>query len=130
MFKLKAPCRDCPFRNDKPHLNGWLGAERARDIYQNLITGGFFPCHKTVNHDEYEDDQYDEDGNEVEKPFKIQEQNQFCAGALIMLEKSGELHKSDSLQVMERLRHYKKAEMQIDDSPIFNTSQEFIDWHE
>ena len=47
-----------------------------------------------------------------------------------MLEKSGEFYKSDSLQVMERLRHYKKAEMQIDDSPVFNTSQEFIDWHE
>lgn len=128
MFKLKAPCKDCPFRNDKPHLQGWLGKERAKEIYQNLITGGFFPCHKTVIHEEEE--YYDEDGYEVEKPFKIQDQNQFCAGALILLENSGDFHKSDSLQVMKRLRHYKKEEMNIDDAPVFKTAQEFIDWHE
>ena len=127
MFKLKSPCKDCPFRNDKPNMQGWLGAERAKEIYQNLVTGGFFPCHKTVVHED--DEGYDDEGCEVEKPFKIQEQNQFCAGALIMLAKSGEFHKSDSLQVMERLGHYKKEEMRVDESPVFNTSQEFIDWH-
>lgn len=36
MFKLKAPCKNCPFRKDKPHQKGWLGSERAREIYEDL----------------------------------------------------------------------------------------------
>ena len=36
MFKLKAPCKDCPFRKDKPHQKGWLGSGRAKEIYENI----------------------------------------------------------------------------------------------
>lgn len=62
-FKLKAPCGNCPFRTDKPKQKGWLGRERAKEIYEALRNDKTFTCHKTINNDE-----------------------QFCAGALILLE--------------------------------------------
>ena len=42
-FDLRTPCRDCPFRTDRPFLG--LSMERKADIaYQQKI----FACHKTT----------------------------------------------------------------------------------
>ena len=62
-FTLKAPCGNCPFRNDRPDNKGWLGKERAEEINETL-NDFTFTCHKTID-----------------------KQEQFCAGALIMLKK-------------------------------------------
>lgn len=61
-FKLKRPCKDCPFRKDlSPHLKGWLGKERAEGIaFDTFKTGQSFPCHKTTSlgeHDEREENE-------------------------------------------------------------------------
>ena len=69
MFKLKAPCKDCPFRKDKPHQKGWLGSGRAKEIYENLAEqDGFFSCHKTVNY--------------ASENAGLDSNNKFCAGAI------------------------------------------------
>lgn len=116
-FELKRPCKDCPFRNDKPHHKGWLGKERATAIYQNLLDGGNFPCHKT--HDYLKDD-----GN----GFTHQEGHQFCAGALIMLENEKTACQSQALRMAVGLRLYNPSNLDKN-SPIFKSGDEFIDWH-
>lgn len=116
-FNLKKPCKDCPFRNDKPHQKGWLGEKRANDIYQNLLDGGNFPCHKT--HD-YADDS----GSE----FRHQDNHQFCAGALIMLEKENNTLQSHALRMAIRFDLYNPNDLDKS-SPVFENGVSFIKWH-
>lgn len=73
MFDLKKPCDNCPFRKE-----GGIRLEprRAREIAQGQIDNpGFtFPCHKTVNYDDRDEDD--------DTHYVWQKQNQYCAGAL------------------------------------------------
>lgn len=117
-FNLKKPCKDCPFRNDKEHQKGWLGGDRAAEIYDALVSGDVFPCHKTHDYSE-------NDGGE----FAHQTDHQFCAGALIMLEKTGDAMRSQAIRIAVRLRLYTPSEMDMN-SPVFSSSTDFIDWHE
>lgn len=116
-FSLKRPCKDCPFRNDKLHQKGWLGKERATAIYQNLLDGVNFPCHKT--HDYSKDD-----GN----GFTHQEGHQFCAGALIMLENENKTAHSQALRMAMRLKLYDPDRLDMWSS-VFKSGDEFVDWH-
>ena len=105
-FKLKAPCGNCPFRTDKPNQQGWLGKERATEIYEALRNDKTFTCHKTINNNE-----------------------QFCAGALILLEHEQTAIQNNAIRMAERFRMYNHTEM-IMDSPVFKTGTEFIAWHD
>ncbi len=125
MFNLIAPCANCPFRNDMPNQKGWLGERRAQEIFDNLKQGGFFPCHKTTRTD---DDDWDELDDEP-KPFEIKKHHQFCAGALIMLEKTKIAHTLQPFQVLERLGYYDSKRLRIEESHVFDTESEFIQWH-
>lgn len=127
MFDLVAPCKNCPFRNDIPHQRGWLGSARAQDIFDNLKQGGFFPCHKTTAKDPEEE--FDEGGEEYEPKFKLYDHHQYCAGALIMLEKEGIAPTLQPIQVAERLGFYNRGKLRIDNSPIFESGEEFVKWH-
>ena len=118
-FNLKKPCKDCPFRNDKEHQKGWLGGERAEEIYDGLVSGNVFPCHKT--HDYTEDD-----GN---GQFHHQKDHQFCAGALIMLEKTGEAMQSQAIRMAERFGFYNHKNLDME-SAVFSSREDFIEWHE
>ena len=104
-FKLKAPCGNCPFRTDKPNQEGWLGRERAKEIYEALRNDKTFTCHKTINNNE-----------------------QFCAGALILLEHEGVAIQNNAIRMAERFRMYNHTDM-VMDSPVFKTGLEFIKWH-
>lgn len=104
-FKLKAPCGNCPFRTDKPNQQGWLGKERAKEIYEAIRNDKTFTCHKTIDNDE-----------------------QFCAGALILLEHEGVAIQNNAIRMAERFRMYNHTEMKMD-SPVFKTGLEFIKWH-
>lgn len=119
-FKLKKPCKNCPFRNDKPNLKGWLGKERAEEIYENLINGGLFPCHKT--HD------YSQDDEENNGEFKHQNSHQFCAGALIMMENENSTYQSQALRMAIRFGLYDRDKLDKD-SPVFKNGEEFVDFH-
>lgn len=46
-FSLKAPCKDCPFRN----TNTVLRPERIEEIMSYMNNDKTFPCHKTVIYD-------------------------------------------------------------------------------
>lgn len=73
-FNLVRPCKLCPYRKDCPP--GWLGQDRAQELADGVIMGDqSFPCHETVNYDDWEDEdeQYQYNGKE-----------RFCAGALIL----------------------------------------------
>ncbi|WP_151708837.1 DUF6283 family protein [Acinetobacter brisouii] len=121
MFKLKRPCKNCPFRNDVEIQKGWLGEARARNIYEDtLLAGKVFPCHKTVEHEDYEGDD--------PQQFALQPQNNFCAGALILMEKNGDAIKSNAIRMAERLRLYDHKKLDMN-SPVFETADEFITWH-
>ncbi|MGC6586631.1 hypothetical protein ACPV3A_16890 [Paenibacillus sp. Dod16] len=77
MFSLKKPCADCPFRKDGAMLKS-LAEGRMNEIVNHVVReDGFFPCHKTIDYNEHYEDQ----------PF-LQEQNKFCAGALIAIDKA------------------------------------------
>lgn len=75
MFKLKKPCSNCPFRKEGgiPLVEG-----RLEGIVESLHDNNFFACHKTINHEE----QFNEEGE-----FHSLVESQFCAGALLYLEK-------------------------------------------
>lgn len=118
-FNLKQPCKDCPFRNDKPHQKGWLGEKRAEEIYKSLIHDGLFPCHKT--HDYTQDD---EDSDE----FQHQDGHQFCAGALIMLENENSTNCSRALRMAVMFGMYDRDKLDKT-SPVFKNGQEFINFH-
>lgn len=132
MFDLVGPCKDCPFRNDKPHQKGWLGSKRAQGIYDELKQGLVFPCHKTTTGEQTDlDEHYDDNGNPIEDPNKgrLYLDNQFCAGALILLEKTKDADRSRAVITGERLGLYNRSKLRINESPVFDTEEEFVNWH-
>lgn len=122
-FTLTKPCANCPFRNDVLSQKGWLGDDRANSIYETLKAGGVFPCHKTVTYDD-NDCFDDEDGD----TFVHQESHIFCAGALIMLEKTGEAVGSNAIRIAERLGLYDHNKLDME-SPVFSSQNELVNWH-
>lgn len=117
-FDLRRPCKECPFRNDRP---GYLTRERARQIAHALDPGrpdlgGSFTCHKTT----VPADDEDEDGDMMDGPNA-----QHCAGALIMLEKSGRTDHNQILRIMGRLGAYDPDKLDLD-APIHESAEAFI----
>lgn len=117
-FDLKTPCKDCPFRSDRP---GYLRKARAREIStaldpRHLGGGSTFTCHKTT----VPADDDDEDGGMVDGPNA-----QHCAGALIMLEKSGRLDHNQTLRIMARLGAFDPAALDLD-APVHASAEDWI----
>lgn len=108
MFRLTAPCRDCPFlRTNNLHL----GEERVREILHQMIDqhAPFF-CHKTLNHD------VDDLG--------VTEQTQHCAGAAIFL------YQSYSMSLPMRLAAISgrfNPDALSSDAPVFSSKEEMIE---
>jgi hypothetical protein len=110
-FDLKKPCANCPFRNDRPDQEGWLGEERAADIIDAITRlQGTFSCHKTNGHDD--------EGEAI-----VNENSQHCAGALIMLEHNQE--PNQMMRIMERLGFYDRTKLDMD-APVFKSYDEFV----
>lgn len=80
-FDLKRPCKDCPFRKD---VVGYLTRGRAREIlYAIMRQDQTFTCHKTISGERLQDEQ----GTDV--GYDPGDQDQHCAGALIMEKRAG-----------------------------------------
>jgi len=94
MFKAKKPCNNCPFLKNSPMF---LEEERLPGIVKHLDNNGIFHCHKTINYEE----QIDDETGEMTKGSK---RNQFCAGAIIYLEKHN--RPNSPLQVSQRAGWY------------------------
>lgn len=108
-FKLKKPCVNCPFRTDvEPYLN----RPRAKQICAALERGEF-PCHKTVRHS------YD-----YEEGYRPSEGEQFCAGALAMMKKSGSW--GQMARIAMRLRIL-DPDLIDGDAPVFESCESFIE---
>lgn len=114
MFKLRRPCAHCPFRTDVP---GYLRRSRAVEIAQAIAGGSIFPCHETTA------DAVDEEGNDI----RVQvDTSQFCAGAVITMEKMGQ--PNQALRMAERLGIYDHASLDMD-APVVGSFVEFVDHH-
>jgi len=98
-YTMKSPCPQCPFRTDNRF---YLRPGRVRAIAAALVRGEF-PCHKTAEHDEEGD--WKRTGDEVH-----------CAGALILLEKSG--RPSQMMRIAERLGIYDRRTIDME-APVF-----------
>lgn len=106
-FELTNPCKDCPFRTDKPNQQHWLGEARAKEICESLIDNQQnFQCHKT---------------NDLPT-----DKHQHCAGAMIMLE---HIQKPNQMmRISERLGFYDHRKLNMK-APIFTSPFDFIKWH-
>jgi hypothetical protein len=85
VFDLKRPCLNCPFRKG-------MGVcfKLSPDRLEEIRTAPAFPCHKTVDYDQWDD----VDGRQGERP-------QQCAGLMAVLHRMGE--PNQIMQIAERL---------------------------
>lgn len=104
-FALRKPCAHCPFRADRPFP---LHPERAQEFAEGLIHGGGFNCHKTVT---FGDTDTDDDEVQIN-----QENTNWCAGALITMEKSGV--SNQQVRIAERLGLYDPKRLDMD-APVY-----------
>jgi len=109
-FKLKRPCAHCPFRTDVP---GYL--RRAEQIAHDLAEGAPFICHETTVPDP--DD---------ESENTVGERSQFCAGALIAMEKSG--HANQTMRIDERVGAYDPTALDLG-APVVASLFDFVEHH-
>lgn len=113
-FNLTTPCSSCPFRTDVPFF---IRSSRAREIARVLTDhgglgnggGGTFPCHNTV--------EYKDCGDARTTP-----KTNFCAGALIVMEKSGVANQA--MRIAERLGMYDAGKLNMK-APVFGSLREF-----
>lgn len=111
MFDLKKPCNDCPFRKDEMMIET-LGKERMTGIVTNVIKeDGFFSCHKTIDYSVDTD--------------RLQPQNQFCAGALIAIEKANATYDNKNTRIAVGFGFYDPKQLEDKDSVI--DPKEYID---
>lgn len=72
-FKLRRPCKHCPFRSDETGIR-FANRERAEEIEETAYRYGF-PCHETAEHIE---------NDEGEGGYYFGAGSQHCAGYTIM----------------------------------------------
>lgn len=83
-FKLKRPCKNCPFSPLETRIT-FADLERAEEIEESAYRNGF-PCHlSAINTQEDEDGNENEDGGYV-----FGAKTQHCAGAIMMYLAGGE----------------------------------------
>lgn len=84
------PCGNCPFRKD---VAAYIRPERGREIRASLQRGGMFPCHKTVDYDDSDD----------EGEGRVTVESIFCGGALALMEKNGGAYQNQMVRISSRL---------------------------
>ncbi len=108
LFTMSHPCTLCPFRKD---VTPYLRKGRVLEIVNALTNGGVFPCHETVDHND--------DGKQVDSLTE-----NFCAGALIMIEKKGD-GPNQMMRICERLGMYNHTKLKMN-SPVYDSFGEMI----
>ena len=106
-FDLKSPCDNCPFRND---INFYLHPERRQEIADSLLNDHTFPCHKTTP---------ETSSNKDIKKI------QHCAGALIVMLKSGEIWDNFLFRLAAISKMLKPEEMDMQ-APVFGSLNDFV----
>lgn len=115
-FDLLRPCRDCPFRVDRP---GYLHAARAQQIIDGLLADDmeWFGCHKTTEHRD-DDEGY---GERI-----CVEATQQCAGSLILLWRLRQLNVVTRIAVALGMIDLDAIPL---DAPVAHSREEFIEHH-
>lgn len=111
-FKLRTPCEHCPFRLDVP---GYLRYDRCVEIARSLADGAEFPCHKTTV-----TDPDDESENTTGA------HSQWCAGALIVMERTQT--PNQAMRIAERLNLYHPARLDMQ-APVARSFIDFAEHH-
>lgn len=110
-YRLKAPCKACPFRSDIPK---YLRPERAKEIADSLYAGAEFSCHQTTEEVEEEDGHVDRIATS---------KSAFCAGALITMEKEG--FSNQMVRISERLGLFDPTALRMD-APVYDSLSEWV----
>lgn len=116
-FNLKRPCASCPFRTD---IAFPLADERRASIAESLQHGDqTFACHNTVNYDDghwnYDTGEYTNSGDESH-----------CAGALIVMAKSGQLWANVMIRMAKAFGWFDETELHLH-VKTFGSLEEFCD---
>lgn len=114
-FDLVRPCANCPFRTDvRPYLRRGRVLEIRRALLDRDQT---FSCHKTVDWTREEDEE--DDGRPAARHCRNDEQH--CAGALILLEKLDQ--PNQLMRIMERLGVYDRRRLDMA-APVFGSFED------
>lgn len=116
-FRLKKPCTNCPWRNDRYPFFGRdeRGHARAQEIADSIRGMHVFPCHKTARFDEETGDQYHV------------ENTQACAGALATMRNGEELGQLARISV--RLGLFDPDTIEPD-QPVYGSLDEWVAAHD
>ena len=106
-YDLTKPCALCPFRSDDKSLV--VHPSRLAEF-----ASGEFPCHKTAELEEPDDD--GEGGGYVGT-----EESQHCAGLLIMLEHMEQPHQM--MRICERIGLYDRTKLDMN-APVYKSLRE------
>ena len=109
MFKLKKPCKRCPFRKGQGELFN-LGTDRCLEIFNSDA----FQCHETVDYGHFEDERLRQGKNP-----------QQCAGVMSLLHRAN--LPNQIMRVAERLGAANFAE--IDHRDVYGSIADAIEAH-
>ncbi len=113
---LRAPCANCPFRND---IAPYLRVDRVEEILESIVDrDATFSCHK---HNEF-------DENDEGESVVIEGRDaQHCAGAMILLENID--RPNQWMRISERLGFYRRDRLKMD-SPVYESPEHMIEAHD
>jgi hypothetical protein len=114
-FKLKKPCRNCPFQPTKEAIK-FACEERAEEIAESAYRNGF-PCHLSAK--DTSDDDPDNGG------FVFGDKTQHCAGAIMMFIRDGNESGWPGIDNDEDLAEKLEAQMNWK-APHFESENDFI----
>lgn len=118
-FALKTPCANCPFRSDGAFSTP-LGKRRIEGIVESIRSDEYFACHKTTKFDDEDDS-----GNQV-----VIDNGTWCAGALAMLEATGETNSHWKLRYAQFKKLYNPKDLKLTNTPVFQTWEDLINYHD
>ena len=120
-YNLIRPCSECPFRSDFPkRFEGWLGHRAEKMVATVIIQSYTFACHKTVKRQDCDDEGEDICNDESEQSA--------CAGALILHRKLNTTFENPGMRYLYVRGHYNPEKLDMT-SPVFDTAEEFVDFH-
>jgi len=108
-FDLTGPCSNCPFRLDQHYLRRARAQEIADALCKQDLT---FTCHKTTG----------VMGNDAPA-------HQHCAGALVMMQKSGRLFDNWRIRFAAFLGLFKPERLNMN-APVYDSPETFVQGHE
>ena len=121
-FRLKRPCKHCPFRNDETRIR-FRCRDRAVEIEEQAYRQGF-PCHETADY--VDDPEGERDG------YVFGDDSSFCIGYVILqLKANGDGAPWPAIHNDEQLLSALALHLgDWWDAPVFETEEEFFEANE